>query len=155
MTNDDIIDIAAGLPIDPAAEFTRRPSVAAAVPRGRSVELDSGLAGISADDIAAELATTAGYRELDADAAAYLWLARTQGVSQRIGRGLIVPGQGGAAGGRGPTGPLRSSRPAAPPTTALVSESSCQLMSVESRALALPVHSSRPLPTSLRLALAT
>lgn len=48
------------------------------------VEVDPRLSGIRADDIASELLATEGYRELDADAAAYLWLARTQGVSQLI-----------------------------------------------------------------------
>lgn len=47
-------------------------------------EVDPMLAGIRADDIATELAATPGYRQLNAEAAAYLWLARTQGVSQWV-----------------------------------------------------------------------
>jgi len=83
MTNDDIIDIAAGLPIDPAADSPDG-QVWRLLCAQTLVELDPGLAGIRADDVAAELASTTGYRELEADAAAYLWLARTQGVSQLI-----------------------------------------------------------------------
>ena len=48
------------------------------------IEVDATLAGVRADDIATELAGTDGYRELDAVAAAYLWLARTQGTSQLL-----------------------------------------------------------------------
>ena len=80
---DDEIDIEQGLPMEPLDD-----SPGAQVWRllcARTLaEVDPQLSDIHASDIASALFATEGYRELDADAAAYLWLARTQGVSQLI-----------------------------------------------------------------------
>lgn len=76
MTIDDTtIDIAAGLPIDPLAD-SPEVQVWRLLCAQTLTELDPDLTGVHADDIATELSATDGYRELDAIAAAYLWLSR-------------------------------------------------------------------------------
>jgi hypothetical protein len=80
MANDQTIDIAAGLPKELTAD-SRDAQVWRLLCARTLAEVDPTLEGIHADDIAGQLAATRGYQELEADAAAYLWLARTQGVS--------------------------------------------------------------------------
>lgn len=82
-SRDAAIDIADALSPDPIAA-TPEAQVWQLLCARTLGEVDPVLAGIRADDIAAELSATAGYRHLAADAAAYLWLARTQGVSQWV-----------------------------------------------------------------------
>ena len=79
----DEIDIEQGLPMEPLDDSPEAQVWRLLCARTLS-EVDPQLSGIRADDIARLLFNTAGYGELDADVAAYLWLARTQGVSQLI-----------------------------------------------------------------------
>jgi len=80
---DEEIDIEQGLPIEPLDDSPEA-QVWRLLCARTLAEVDPQLSGIQADDVASALFKTQGYRELDADAAAYLWLARTQGVSQLI-----------------------------------------------------------------------
>lgn len=90
MTSTDTIDIAAGLPVDQLADSPEA-QVWRLLCAQTLLEVDPTLAGIRADDLADELGSTVGYRELDAVAAAYLWLARHQGTSQL----LVAPAPSG------------------------------------------------------------
>lgn len=83
MTNDDTIDIAAGLPIDPLDDSPDA-QVWRLLCAQTLGEVDPSLAGIRADDIATEMGHDDAYRGLDAVAAAYLWLARHRGTSQLL-----------------------------------------------------------------------
>ncbi len=80
---DDEIDIEKGLPMEPLDDSPEAQVWRLLCARTLS-EVDPELSGIRADDVARVLFSTEGYSELDADVAAYLWLARTQGVSQLI-----------------------------------------------------------------------
>lgn len=78
---DDLIDLAAPLPTDAASDSPD--SLVWRLLCARTLEeVDPGLGGILADDIAVTLCRTEGYRMLAADTAAYLWLARTHGESE-------------------------------------------------------------------------
>jgi len=79
----DEIDIEQGLPMEPLDDSPEG-QVWRLLCARTLAEVNPELSGIHADDIASALFKAEGYRELDADAAAYLWLARTQGVSQLI-----------------------------------------------------------------------
>ena len=77
------IDIEQGLPLEPLDDSPEA-QVWRLLCARTLAEVDPQLSGIRADDVAQVLFRTEGYSELAADVAAYLWLARTQGVSQLL-----------------------------------------------------------------------